>query len=150
VCTTCATGYRLRRDGQSKTCGECFLRMTCTAKQHESLLVKSLGELGFPGYSTLCLARISIDRVCTESSLDVMACEWTPNPGCLLLLLLLPDCAPGLGMKDGQTCTACTPGKFCVGADAANSWSNTESTCPSGLATTFQGAKSQAQVGCGL
>jgi hypothetical protein len=45
-------------------------------------------------------------------------------------------------------CTTCTKGKFCLGGDAAVNPSNTASDCPAGLETTFDGAKSQAQVGC--
>ncbi len=52
------------------------------------------------------------------------------------------DCAPGLYM-DGNTCKSCTPGSFCPGGDALGN--SPQSDCPDGLATTFAGAKSEAQ-----
>ncbi|WIA42283.1 hypothetical protein OEZ86_008297 [Tetradesmus obliquus] len=74
LCTTCANGYKLRRDGTSKHC----------------------------------------------------------------------DCAPGLYKNDTSgECVSCTVGKYCPGGDAAGA--SPASPCNAGLATTFAGAKSQAQ-----
>jgi hypothetical protein len=48
-------------------------------------------------------------------------------------------------MDANKNCQSCALGKFCLGGDATVNPENTESTCPDGLATTFAGAKSQAQ-----
>jgi hypothetical protein len=48
-------------------------------------------------------------------------------------------------MDANKNCQPCTLGKFCLGGDATINPNNAESTCPDGLATTFAGAKSQAQ-----
>uniref|UniRef100_A0A383V609 Tyrosine-protein kinase ephrin type A/B receptor-like domain-containing protein n=1 Tax=Tetradesmus obliquus TaxID=3088 RepID=A0A383V609_TETOB len=53
------------------------------------------------------------------------------------------DCAPGLSMQNGK-CEPCPVGKFCAGGSAANDKSDA-TDCPANLATTFIGAKSQAQ-----
>jgi hypothetical protein len=55
------------------------------------------------------------------------------------------DCAPGLAMDASRNCKACSVGKYCLGGDETVNPNNTDSTCPDGLATTFLGAKSQAQ-----
>jgi hypothetical protein len=47
-------------------------------------------------------------------------------------------------MDENGDCQTCTEGKYCPGGDAANPNSNS-ADCPAGLATTFAGAKSQAQ-----
>uniref|UniRef100_A0A383VRV3 Tyrosine-protein kinase ephrin type A/B receptor-like domain-containing protein n=1 Tax=Tetradesmus obliquus TaxID=3088 RepID=A0A383VRV3_TETOB len=75
VCSSCETGYRLRRDGSSKIC----------------------------------------------------------------------DCAPGLAMDANKNCQPCSIGNYCPGGDASLNPNNEEADCPDGLATTFMGAKSQAQ-----
>jgi hypothetical protein len=48
-------------------------------------------------------------------------------------------------MDANKNCQPCTLGKLCPGGDATVNPDNEESDCPSGLATTFSGAKSQAQ-----
>ncbi|KAF6251142.1 hypothetical protein COO60DRAFT_1677280 [Scenedesmus sp. NREL 46B-D3] len=48
-------------------------------------------------------------------------------------------------MDGNGQCNPCTPGNFCPGGDAKVNPTNQESSCPSGLVTTFAGAKSQAQ-----
>jgi hypothetical protein len=48
-------------------------------------------------------------------------------------------------MDANKDCKPCALGKFCLGGDATVNPNNLEATCPEGLATTFAGAKSQAQ-----
>jgi hypothetical protein len=48
-------------------------------------------------------------------------------------------------MDANKDCKPCALGKFCLGGDATVNPNNLEATCPDGLATTFAGAKSQAQ-----
>jgi hypothetical protein len=48
-------------------------------------------------------------------------------------------------MDANKNCQPCTLGKFCLGGDTTVNPNNLESACPDGLATTFAGAKSQAQ-----
>jgi hypothetical protein len=60
-------------------------------------------------------------------------------------LLLFADCAPGLAMDASNNCQPCTLGKYCLGGDLTVNPNNTAKDCPDGLATTFAGAKSQAQ-----
>ena len=64
---------------------------------------------------------------------------------CCRALLCLADCAPGLAMDANKNCQPCTLGKYCLGGDATVNPTNAEDGCPDGLATTFAGAKSQAQ-----
>ena len=66
---------------------------------------------------------------------------------CCLALSCFPataDCAPGLYKNETGSCVPCAEGQYCLGGDATNT-DSAASDCPTGLATVFAGAKSQAQ-----